>query len=77
MNACSAEGYRRPGRTCGGSGSIDFVQEATPRKPVKRHNGRFNWLPRDASLGLARLCLPGRILGTQTFRAAGVRRVNQ
>ena len=38
-----------------------------PRKPVKRYNGRFYWLTRDAALGLALLCPPGRILGTQRF----------
>ena len=45
------------------------------RKPVKRYNGRFYWLTRDVALVLARLCPPGRILGTQTFRAAGVVRI--
>ena len=58
---------------------------AGPRKPVERHNGRIYRLTRDVALGLARLCPPGRILGTQriprgrdrilstqTFRAAGV-----
>ncbi len=30
---------------------------------------------RDVAVGLARLCPPGRILGTQTFRAAGVVRI--
>ena len=30
---------------------------------------------RDVAVGLARLCPPGRILGTQTFRAAGVFRI--
>ena len=45
---------------------------AGPRKAVERHNGRIYWVTRDAALGLARLCPPGRILGTQTFRAAGV-----
>ena len=45
------------------------------RKPVKRHRSQFYWLTRDVSLGLARLCPPGRILVTQTFRAAGVFRI--
>ena len=55
-------------------GFVD-LPPAGPRKPVKRHNGRFYWLTRDVALGLARLCPPGRILGTQTFRAAGVVRI--
>ena len=45
-------------------------QAATPRKPVKRHNGRLYLLTRAVSF-VARLCPPGRILGTQIFRAAG------
>ena len=43
-----------------------------PRKPVKRHNGRFYWRTRDVILGFVDFHAPGRILGTQTFRAAGV-----
>ena len=61
---------------------------ATPSKPAKRQFGPFYWLTRDVALGLARLCPPGRILGTQRiprgrdpilstqpFRAAGVFRI--
>ena len=59
-------------RGIGGPGSINFGQVVTPTKPVIRHNGIFHCLTRDVFLFLARLCLPGRILGTQTFRAAGV-----
>ena len=65
----------RPDPPAGGSGSIGVVQVVTPRKSVKRHNGRCYWLTRDVSLGFARLCPPGRILGTQTFRAARVFRI--
>ena len=53
-------------------GSIGGVLFHHASKPVKRHDGRFYWLPCDVALVLARLCPPGRILGTQTFRAAGV-----
>ena len=45
---------------------------ATPSKPVKRHNGRFYCLTRNAAVVFARLCPSGRIVGTQIFRAAGV-----
>ena len=45
------------------------------RKPVKRHRSQFYWLTRDGSLVFARLCPPGLILRTQTFRAAGVFRI--
>ena len=48
---------------------------AEPRKPVKRRNGRCYWLTRDVSLGFVDFYPPGRILGTQTFRAAGVLRI--
>ena len=41
------------------------LMPAGPRKPVERHNGRIYRLTRDVALGLARLCPPGRILGTQ------------
>ena len=44
---------------------------AGPRKPVKRHNGRVYRPTRDVALGfLDFFHAPGRILGTQTFRAA-------
>ena len=65
----------RPDSPAGGSGSIGVVQVVTPRKSVKRHNGRCYWLTRDVALGLARLCPPGRNLDTQTFRAARVFRI--
>ena len=42
---------------------------------MERHNGRVYWPTRDVAVGFARLCPPGRILGTQTFRAAGVFRI--
>ena len=45
---------------------------AGARKPVERRNGRIYWLTRDVSLGFVDFHAPGRILGTQTFRAAGV-----
>ena len=48
---------------------------AGPRKPVKRYNGRLYWVTRDVSLGFVDFHAPGRILGTQTFRAAGVFRI--
>ena len=49
---------------------------AGPRKPVKRHNGRFYCLTRDVFRTFCGLFHPpGRILGTQTFRAAGVFRI--
>ena len=38
---------------------------AGPRKPVERHNERVYWPTRDVALGLARLCPPALILGTQ------------
>ena len=41
------------------------LMPAGPRKPVERHNERVYWPTRDVALGLARLCLPARILGTQ------------
>ena len=47
------------------------LMPAGPRKPVKRNNGRFYWLTRDVSLVFVDFHAPGRILGTQTFRAAG------
>ena len=49
--------------------------DVRPCKPVKRHDGIFHCLTRDVALVLARLCPPGRILGTQTFRAAWVFRI--
>ena len=48
---------------------------AGPRKPVKWQNDRFHWLTRDVSLGFVDFHAPGRILGIQTFRAAGVFRI--
>ena len=48
---------------------------AGARKPVERRNGRIYWLTRDVSLGFVDFHAPGRILGTQTFRAAGVFRI--
>ena len=46
---------------------------AGPRKPVERHNGRVYWPTRDVAVGFVDFFhAPGRILGTQTFRAAGV-----
>ena len=43
-----------------------------PRKPVERHNGRVYWPTRDVAVGFVDFFhAPGRILGTQTFRAAG------
>ena len=46
---------------------------AGPRKPVERHNGRVYWPTRDVAVGSVDFFhAPGRILGTQTFRAAGV-----
>ena len=45
---------------------------AGPRKPVERHNGRVYWPTRDVAVGFVDFFhAPGRILGTQTFRAAG------
>ena len=46
---------------------------AGQRKPVvERHNGRVYWPTRDVALGFVDFFhAPGRILGTQTFRAAG------
>ena len=45
---------------------------AGPRKPVERHNGRVYWPTRDVAVGSVDFFhAPGRILGTQTFRAAG------
>ena len=45
---------------------------AGPRKPVERHNGRVYWPTRDVALGFVDFFhAPGRILGTQIFRAAG------
>ena len=49
---------------------------AGPRKPVERHNGRVYWPTRDVGVGFVDFFhAPGRILGTQTFRAAGVVRI--
>ena len=49
---------------------------AGPRKPVERHNGRVYWPTRDVAVSFVDFFLaPGRILGTQTFRAAGVVRI--
>ncbi len=49
---------------------------AGPRKPVERHNGRIYWPTRDVVLGFVDFFhAPGRILGTQTFRAAWVFRI--
>ena len=49
---------------------------AGPRKPVERHNGRVYWPTRDVAVGFVDFFhAPGRILGTQTFRAAGVVRI--
>ena len=49
---------------------------AGPRKPVERHNGRVYWPTRDVALGFVDFFhAPGRILSTQTFRAAGVVRI--
>ena len=46
---------------------------AGPRKPVERHHGRVYWPTRDVAVGSVDfLHAPGRILGTQIFRAAGV-----
>ena len=36
----------RPDPPAGGSGSINFVQAATPRNQVKRRNGPFYWFTR-------------------------------
>ena len=48
-----------------------------PRKPVERHNGRVYWPTRDVAVGFVDFFhAPGRILGTQTFRAAGVVRIS-
>ena len=49
--------------------------DVRPRKQMKRHKGRFHWLTRDVALVFVDLLAPGRILGTQTFRAAGVVRL--
>ena len=73
-NGCSYLAAR-PDPPAGGSGSIVGALIATPRKPVKRHKGRLYWITRDVALFFARLCPPGRILGTQTFRATGVVRI--
>ena len=44
--------------------------------PVERHNGRVYWPTRDVALGFVDFFhAPGRILNTQTFRAAGVVRI--
>ena len=49
---------------------------AGPRKPVERHNGRVYWPTRDVAVGFVDFFhAPGRILGSQTFRAAGVFRI--
>ena len=49
---------------------------AGPRKPVERHNGRVYWPTRDVAVGFVDFFhAPGRILGTQTFGAAGVVRI--
>ena len=49
---------------------------AGPRKPVERHNGRVYWPTRDVAVGFVDFFhAPGRILGTQTFRAAWVFRI--
>ena len=46
------------------------------RKPIERRNGRFYWVTRDVGLGFVDFFhAPGRILGTQTFGAAGVVRI--
>ena len=48
------------------------LMPAGPRKPVERHNGRVYWPTRDVAVGFVDFFhAPGRILGTQTFRAAG------
>ena len=45
---------------------------AGPRKPVERHNGRVYWPTRDVAVGFVDFFhAPGRILGIQTFQAAG------
>ena len=52
------------------------LMPAGPRKPVERHNGRIYWPTRDVAVSFVDFFLaPGRILGTQTFRAAGVVRI--
>ena len=49
---------------------------AGPRKPVERHNGRVYRPTLDVAVGFVDFFhAPGRILGTQTFRAAGVVRI--
>ena len=46
---------------------------AGPRKVVERHNGRVYWPTRDVAVGSVDfLHAPGRILVTQSFRAAEV-----
>ena len=46
---------------------------AGPREPVERHIRRVYWPTRDVAVGFVDFFhAPGRILGTQTFRAAGV-----
>ena len=55
-----------------GSRFVD-LPPAGLRKPVERHNGRVYWPTRDVALGFVDFFhAPGRLLGTQTFRAAGV-----
>ena len=74
VGACSAEGGRRPGRIRRRAARGRCVEGlfATPNKTVKRQNGPFYWLTRDvAPVPIPRSPL-GRILGTQTFRVAGV-----
>ena len=45
---------------------------AGPREPVERHIRRVYWPTRDVAVGFVDFFhAPGRILGTQTFRAAG------
>ena len=62
----------RPDPPAGGSGSMRAGLIHHASKPLKRHNGQLYWLTHDVAFVFARLCPPGRILGTQTFRAARV-----
>ena len=52
------------------------LMPAGPREPVERHIRRVYWPTRDVAVGFVDFFhAPGRILGTQTFRAAGVVRI--
>ena len=64
-------GGRRPGRICrrAARGRLLELLLRKSSKPVKRHKGSFYCRTRD----VAQVRYPpGRILGTQTFRVAGV-----